>query len=170
MIFALPLVLGLWSSTRAGSDPKTAQSPPLIGNWTYRSWINDPERVDAAPTDKICERLKKLLFAEATLTIEDVSGGELRGKLDMGESGTLTLFGSVGYGSPFSVRFQGVGKGIGSPSEGWVYDYIGWLVPVWPNGVDQKPAIVGSVVRTVPHSNGQAKAGKVASFVAVKQD
>src|SRR5437667_5275600 len=111
MILALSSVLGLWSSMRASSDPKTPQASVLSGSWSYRSWINDPERVDVAPTDKICERLKKLLFAEATLTIEDASGGELRGKLDMGESGTLTLFGSVGYGSPVCVRFQGVGKG-----------------------------------------------------------
>jgi hypothetical protein len=47
----------------------------------------------------------------------------------MGSTGFLTLFGSVGYGPPFSVRFQGVGREEGSPSEGWVYDYIGWLVP-----------------------------------------
>ena len=87
----------------------------------------------------------------------------------MGSNGFLTHFGSVGYGSPFSVRFQGVGREKDSPSEGWVYYYIGWLVPPWPDGVDQRPAIVGSIVRTVPHSNGQAKAGKVAAFVAVKQ-
>jgi hypothetical protein len=142
---------------------------PLIGAWTYRSWLNDPTPADVEPAAKKCERLSSLLFAEAKLVIEAASGGELRGKLDMGTTGSLTLFGSVGYGSPFSLRFQGVGKDKGSPSEGWVYDYIGWLVPAWPNGVDQRPAIVGSIVRTVPHSNGQAKAGKVASFIAVKQ-
>ena len=45
-----------------------------------------------------------------------------------------------------------------------------WIfVPIWPNGVDQRAAIVGSVIRTVPHNNGQARAGYVASFIAVKQ-
>ena len=41
--------------------------------------------------------------------------------------------------------------------EEWIYDYIGWLVPVWPNSNDtlQRAAIVGSVVRTVPHSGGK---------------
>jgi hypothetical protein len=63
-------------------------------------------------------------------------------------------------------RFQGSGD-IGG--ETWVYDYVGYLVPIWPNGVEQRPAIVGSVIRTVPHSSGQAKAGYVASFIAVKQ-
>ena len=45
-----------------------------------------------------------------------------------------------------------------------------WLIPAWPNSVDQRPSIVGSVIRTVPHSNGQFKAGEVASFIAVKKD
>ena len=70
------------------------------------------------------------------------------------------------------VRFQG--KGLVSGEE-WVYDYIGWLVPVWPNSDAslQRPAIVGSVVRTVPHASsggGTAPAGVVASFYAVRQD
>jgi hypothetical protein len=43
------------------------------------------------------------------------------------------------------------------------------LIPIWPNGVDQRPAIVGSVIRMVPHSNGQARAGYIASFIAVMQ-
>ena len=62
-------------------------------------------------------------------------------------------------------RFQGSGTIGGEP---WVYDYTGYLVPVWPHGVDQTDAIVGSVVRTVAHSNGQAEAGCVASFIAVR--
>jgi hypothetical protein len=142
---------------------------PLAGKWTYRSWLNDPKPVDVTPPAKMCERLTSILFAEATLIINSATGGELTGKLDMGTTGSLTLFGSVGYGSPFAVRFQGVGRDKGSPSLGWVYDYIGWLVPAWPNGIDQSPAIVGSVVRTVTHSDGKAKAGVVASFVAVRQ-
>ena len=37
---------------------------PLIGNWTYRSWLNDPAPVDVEPPAKMCERLTSLLFAE----------------------------------------------------------------------------------------------------------
>lgn len=141
----------------------------LAGVWTYRSWINNPELVVVDGDDKeTCKRLTNLLFAEAELALEDAELGVIRGRLNMGDIGGLTLFGSAGYGNPFNVRFQGVGKDKGSASEGWVYDYIGWLVPLWPNGIDQRPAIVGSVVRTVQH--GQAKPGKVASFVAVKRD
>jgi hypothetical protein len=68
-----------------------------------------------------------------------------------------------------SVRFQG--KGVVSGEE-WIYDYEGWLVPAWPNGVQQVPAMVGSIVRTIPHSGSQPgtvnPAGVVASWYAVK--
>jgi len=175
-LFILLLVIALiggpqtTSNVTARDGASVPINSPLAGKWTYRSWINDPEPVDIEPADKKCQALTKLLFAEAELVIQDNGMGEIKGKLNMGDSGSLTLLGFAGYGAPFSVRFQGVGKDKGSPSEGWVYDYVGWLVPSWPNGVDQKPAIVGSFIRTVPHSNGKATAGKVASFVAVKKD
>jgi hypothetical protein len=66
------------------------------------------------------------------------------------------------------ARFRGTGTVDDEP---WVYDYTGWLIPAWPNGVGQVPAIVGSVIRTIPHSAGPGKtapAGEVASFYAVR--
>jgi hypothetical protein len=76
----------------------------------------------------------------------------------------------MSFGNPPQVRFQG--KGVVSGEE-WIYDYIGWLAPVWPNSTNQlqRDAIVGSIVRTIPHSNGKggtAPAGYVASFYAVR--
>lgn len=64
------------------------------------------------------------------------------------------------------------GKGLVGGEE-WIYDYIGWLVPVWPASTDarDRSAIVGSVTRTIPHSSGNggvAPAGVVASFYAVR--
>jgi hypothetical protein len=68
------------------------------------------------------------------------------------------------------------GKGLQNGEE-WIYDYIGWLVPVWPNSdaTLQTDAIVGSVVRTIPHSGTTDKgvktvepAGVVVSFYAVR--
>jgi len=150
-------------------DKRSDVNAPLVGTWTYRSWLNDPEPIDVSPPEKKAELMAKLLFAEAELVLESAPAGEIRGRLDMGSDGSLTIFGAASYGNPFAIRMQGVGKEKGSPSEGWIYDYVGWLIPAWPNGVDQRPAIVGSVIRTVPHSNGQAKAGKVASFIAVKR-
>ena len=61
--------------------------------------------------------------------------------------------------------------------EEWIYDYQGYLIPHWPNGVDERPAIVGSVIRTIPHSGSAPPgggpppinpAGVVASFYAVR--
>jgi hypothetical protein len=43
----------------------------------------------------------------------------------------------------------------------------------WQNGINQRPAIVGTIVRAIPHSSGTggvAPAGVVCSWIAVKQD
>jgi hypothetical protein len=124
---------------------------PFVGSWTYRSLLNDVE------------------FGVGTIVIEEAAEELLTGTIG-GEGWSLTLHGSRAYGSPMQVRFQG--KGVVSGEE-WIYDYIGWLVPVWPNSTDtlQRPAIVGSVVRTIPHSSGTGgtnPAGVVASFYAVR--
>ncbi|MEZ2218894.1 hypothetical protein [Rhizobium sp. RCC_161_2] len=133
---------------------------PFVGNWTYRSFLNDPDISKAA---------NDLLFGEGTLAIVEQSVAELSGTIG-GPGWSLDLRGSFGYGSPMQVRFQG--KGVVGGEE-WIYDYIGWLVPVWPNSTDrlEVPAIVGSVVRTIPHSGDGGSihpAGVVASFYAVR--
>jgi hypothetical protein len=140
---------------------------PFIGTWTYRSFRNTPEPLGDLEAPINLKKLKGMLFAEADMIIEDSPVGSFAGKLDMGESGILHFRGATGFGNPFTARFQGVGTE--GPSAGWVYDYTTYLVPIWPSGIDQRPAIVGSVIRTVPHSNGQAKAGYVASFIAVRR-
>jgi hypothetical protein len=133
---------------------------PFVGNWTYRSFLNDPDISKAA---------NDLLFGEGTLAIAEQSQTELSGTIG-GPGWSLDLRGSFGYGSPMQVRFQG--KGVVGGEE-WIYDYIGWLVPVWPNSTDrlEVAAIVGSVVRTIPHSGDGGStnpAGVVASFYAVR--
>jgi hypothetical protein len=134
---------------------------PFVGTWTYRSLLNDPD----VNTD-----FDKLEFGRGTLVIAAPSSDTLGGTIG-GPGWSLDLHGSIGYGSPAQVRFQGRGL-VGG--EEWVYDYIGWLVPVWPNSNEtlQRSAIVGSVVRTIPHSAGApgtvAPAGVVASFYATR--
>ena len=134
---------------------------PFVGKWTYRSLLNDPN-VD---TD-----FDKLEFGRGTIEIASGAMELLTGSIG-GPGWSLALHGSRAYGSPMQVRFQG--KGIVSGSE-WIYDYIGWLVPVWPNSDSskQRAAIVGSVIRTIPHPSncGTAPAGVVASFYAVRLD
>ena len=135
---------------------------PFVGSWTYRSFLDDPNP-KTQPND--------LLFGGGTLKITADSFDTLGGTIG-GQGWSLDLHGSFGYGSPMQVRFQGRGLNGG---EEWVYDYIGWLVPVWPNSNAQlqRAAIVGSIVRTVPHHGDDPKgpihpAGVVASWYAVR--
>lgn len=134
---------------------------PFAGTWTYRSLLNEPD---------VSIDFDKLEFGRGTLKITAESYTTLGGTIG-GPGWSLDLHGSFGYGSPMQVRFQG--RGIVGGEE-WVYDYIGWLVPPWPNSNAQleRAAIVGSVVRTVPHSGSEKgtvnPAGVVASFYAVR--
>jgi hypothetical protein len=132
---------------------------PFVGSWTYRSLLNDP----AVNTD-----FDKLEFGRGTIVIAQAPMQQLVGTIG-GPGWSLTLAGARSYGNPMHARFECVGTVSG---EKWIYDYEGYLVPNWPNGVDQVPAIVGSVTRTIPHSGDApgtvAPAGVACSFYAVK--
>lgn len=160
-LLGLASLAGLgWRGSKAFADGDP--SDVLAGTWTYRSFLNDPD---------INKAFNDLRFAAAVITLEKAPFGKVKGKLAFGDD-YLGLTGAASYGNPFTLRFQGVGATPGTIEDGkpWVYDYLGYVVPDWPGGVGQRAAIVGSVVRTVPHSMGQAKAGFVASFIAVRQD
>lgn len=134
---------------------------PFVGTWTYRSLLNDPD-VNKAFND--------LEFGRGTIVVEDAPMQILKGTIG-GPGWSLALQGAREYGNPMHARFQGTGI-VGG--EQWIYDYDGYLVPQWPNGINQVPAIVGSVIRTIPHSGGQAgtvsPAGVVCSFYAVRSN
>ena len=154
----LMAVSGSWSP-RVSADESV---DPVSGAWTYRSFLNDPD-----PNTPFND----LQFAVADLTFEKAGFGQLKGRLQFGAD-FLALKGTITYGNPFTLRFQGVGASSGTIEQGhpWVYDYLGFQSPAWPNGVDQRPSIVGTIVRTVAHSQGRAKAGVVASWIAVRKD
>ena len=137
---------------------------PFVGSWSYRSFNNDPDLSIA---------FNDLQFGLGTIVIEEAAMQLLQGTIG-GSGWSLTLKGAREYGNPMHVRFQG--KGIIGGEE-WIYDYDGYLVPAWPNGVQQVLAMVGSIVRTVPHSGSPPKgggpapvhpAGVVASWYAVR--
>jgi hypothetical protein len=132
---------------------------PFVGHWTYRSFINNPD---------ITQDFNNLEFGRGELVIEEFVPGTFAGRLIFGDTYQFKLSGSSSFGNPFTVRFQGVGDT--ADSQGQIYDYVGYLVPVWPNGINQRPALVGSIVRTVPHNGDRAKAGVVASWIALKRD
>lgn len=134
---------------------------PFTGNWTYRSLLNNPD---------VNQAFNNLEFGRGTITLNEDAMQLLSGTIG-GPGWSLTLKGSREYGTPMRVRFQGTGIVNG---EQWIYDYEGYLIAHWPSGVQQRPAIVGSVIRTIPHSGSEpgtvAPAGVVASFYAVKTD
>src|SRR3954464_6829717 len=106
----------------------------LNGVWTYRSFFNNPEQIDD---------FNKLKFGQGEMVFEAASDpGTLRGQLAFRssppkrEDPRLTLVGSMQAGTPFTVSFQG--RGVkGTSADGWVYDYVGYFIPKWPNGTDQ---------------------------------
>jgi hypothetical protein len=148
------------------------QASDLNGAWTYRSFDNNPAEVggDAA-------KARALILAEATLTFSVDASGKVTGTIDWGSGGTgfdwisggLDL--TVTIGAPLgdgSSTFEIVGTGRrGTQTDGWLYDYNCRFAHQWPSGVNQVPALVGSVIRARGH-NGSPPGG-VASFIAVKR-
>lgn len=134
---------------------------PFTGSWAYRSLLNDPE---------LSKAFNDLQFGKGTIVIEDGPMEALAGTIG-GPNWSLDLKGSRQYGTPMRARFQG--KGIVGGAQ-WIYDYDAVLVAPWPDGVEQRPAMVGSVIRTIPHpGSGEGvvnPAGVVASFYACRID
>lgn len=137
---------------------------PLDGNWTYRSFLNQPAPVGDDP-----DKALALIFGEGALNIKVSGEKAFRAVLDFGGGAAMDLFGTIVSGTaiaPDVLIITGTGR-EGTSTAKWVYQYQGYVVPNWPQGVNQVPAIVGTVVRTIPHGSGPA--GVVASFVIVKQ-
>ena len=160
--------MGVSMPSASVTTPTSVPSAPtdasvLAGKWTYRSFNNDPTLVDGDPNKALA-----LFFAEAIFTFAIPSSTALQGAIDW-PGGGLDLAGDItpscdGLGP--IVTITGTGR-PGTDTEGWEYDYFGQLAHTWPNGVNQRPTVVGSVIRAKPHTG--APAGYVASFVAVKQ-
>ena len=132
----------------------------LVATWTYRSFNNNPD---------LSADFDTLEFGRGNIRIDAAPMNEFKGSI-YGPGWALDLNGSITYGNPFTVRFQG--KGVVGGGE-WIYDYEGYVIRPWPNGINQRMAMVGTIVRTIPHSDGNggtAPAGVVASWIAVRQD
>jgi hypothetical protein len=147
------LVLAAAVAPLCGPVPKaTAASFDLSGRWVYRSFhnVSDP-----------AEDFGKLRLALGTMEVPEFTGHEFAGTL-VNANWQLSLAGKVEGGRVTMRATQG------SPNTaGWIYDYVGWLAPRWPNAIDQVPTIVGSVLRVVDH--GTSKGGATYSFILVKQ-
>ena len=139
--------------------------PDLNGEWTYRSFLNNPEEVGNDP-----EKALALIFGEGQLSFSTTTNRLVTGVLDFGQGAAMDLYGDVisGVGvSPDLLIITGTGR-AGTITDKWVYQYNGYVVPPWAEGVKQVPAILGTVIRTIPHGSGAA--GVVASFMMLKRD
>jgi hypothetical protein len=149
---------GMFNAARP--SPQTS----LDGKWTYRSYFNRPEMMVGDDAKKALS----LLFGEGVMTLAVSQGGKVTGTFDMGDNYVLDLSGTVATsGGETVIRLIGPGR-PNTPTAGWEYDYAGTLAYTWPTGVDQIPAIVGTVLRAKPHGPN-APAGVTTSFMAVKQ-
>jgi len=128
----------------------------FVGSWAYRSFLRDAD---------LSTSFENLRFGTGTMVLVDEGEGVLTGSLG-GSGWSLSLTGQWTASDPHTMKVQGRGE-IGG--ELWVYDYLGYLAPAWPTGVDETPSILGSIIRTQAHSSGTAPAGFVASWYAVKQ-
>jgi hypothetical protein len=170
----------------ANAAPKSAWDNSLAGQWTYRSYRNDPSvlvNADPGPavqalgaiygSDNVANaaaavKALNLIFGEGTITFDPPAGDALTGNLDMGGGLVLDLKGTMQTNPTGDISIAVIGTGrAGTKTENWEYDYKATTTPKWPNGVNQVPTLVGTVIRAKPH-NG-APAGVVASFIAIKR-
>lgn len=141
---AIALLSMPWTAAFAAepADKTVAASAAntLAGQWVYRSLKN------IADPDVEIGTMKLLV---AVIDIPPFSGTHFTGVMTATEHGKdvrHVLEGDV-QGDRFTMRAtQG-----NQTTEGWVYDYTGWVVPSWKDGKNQVPTFVGSVMRVTAH-------------------
>ena len=163
--------------------PEATWDNSLPGKWTYRSYLNraditvgdDPEPpvrnlvavFGQGSTANNAVKALSLIFGEGIMTFDPPSGNAITGDFDMGGGYVLDLKGTMQKLSSGDITVELFGTGrTGTPTANWEYDYKAFITPKWPNGVNQIPTLVGTVIRAKSHDGGPA--GVVASFIAIK--
>jgi hypothetical protein len=171
-------------SVQAAAAAQATWDNSLAGKWTYRSYLNradvivsdDPEPAvrnlaaifGQGSTANNAVKALSLVFGEGVMTFDPPSGNAISGNFDMGGGYVLDLKGTTQTLNSGDIALEIFGTGrTGTPTANWEYDYRAFMTPKWPNGVNQIPAFVGTVIRAKPHDGGPA--GVTASFVAIKQ-
>jgi hypothetical protein len=167
------------------SPSKPAWDTSLAGKWTYRSYLNRADIVVNGDPDPAVQGLVpifgagvttaaaslqalNLIFGEGIFTFDLPTGSSVTGNFDMGGGYVLDLKGTMQTSASGDVTVALFGTGRpGTKTDNWEYDYQASTTPKWPNGVNQVPTLVGTVIRAKPHDGGAA--GVVASFIAIKQ-
>lgn len=149
----------------AAPSAASADENPFVGTWTFRTIINNPD---------LSASNSELARAKVPMTIEEPEPGHLSG--EFGQQLNLTLKGTYDLGDsptrPATILFRTFSTINGEP---WEFRYVGYLIPDWPEGIDQQTAMVGNFVRlfqnTSPFNPDTVfPAGSISSFVAVKQN
>ena len=136
----------------------------LKGEWTYRSFVNEPR-----PVGNEAQAALGLIFGEGALTVAQADAGGFKAALSFGGKAVMDLVGSFKpgpAGAPAVIAARGTGR-KGSGIENFVYDYVFYPVEPWTGGIGQRQAMVGTVMRAADHGN--AKKGAVVSAVAVRR-
>lgn len=134
----------------------------LSGHWTYRSYRNLIKLVGEDPQAAVA-----LILGEGVFELRQVGDGQVEGALGMETGYALRITGSV-ESTGDCLAFTLIGMGLdGTATAGWRYDYHGVVGYTWPNGVDQVPSLLGTVIRVKAHGPN-APAGYTASFIAVR--
>jgi len=114
----------------------------LSGDWIYRSFINTTEDV---------QTLDQILFGQGDLTLAVGADGFFQpSQLSFGADYPMNVFGQAieVFSDTFSlprVAIEMKAFGVeGTQTAGWLYEYRGYLVPSWYNGVDQVTCIAGT--------------------------
>lgn len=168
----------------ATTVPPATWDSSLPGKWTYRSYLNRADIIVGDDPDPAVRNLAamfgqgstannaakalSLVFGEGVMMFDPPSGNNVTGTFDMGGGYVLDLKGTMQMSTSgdISVELFGTGR-AGTPTANWEYDYRANTTPKWPNGVNQIPTLVGTVIRAKPHDGGAA--GVVASFIAIKR-
>lgn len=137
----------------------------LIGNYTYRSFLDRP-----APVDDF----NKIKFAEAELFLHLNDDGTVTGHLAFpaepaaAEKRFMDISGTVSAWAPLKLHFTGKGRPNTDIAD-YEYEYDCAATHTWDSSAPpQRVVLTGTVRRNKDH--GSAKGGATASFAAVKRD
>ena len=128
----------------------------INGKWTYRSFHSDPN-LDATP--------QSLLYGVWELNLEVDASNQISGTM-LTSGWTMDVEGLFEKGDPSKITLKISGKVAG---EQWRYLAEGYLTPNWSEGVAQRAAIVGSILRLSEEDDQDSK-GYVAQWIGVKQE
>ena len=166
IVLAVISIFFVACNNRSATDGKI-----LNGKWTYRSLLNNPD---------VNADFDSLEFAAATIDLNAVGTDSLKGQIRWAMDSAGTIFNGLNLSGTFYFNdttlcyfLEGIGDST-LGTAGWQYNYQGWLVPSWTDGIDQAFVLAGSVVRVKKHScdslgNNCSPAGVVATTYMVKQ-